>query len=165
MARQRDLDDTESIRLEGIVHILLVEDNPGDARLTREAFRDCVETIQLHVVRDGEEALDFLYQRKKHVNAPAPNMVLLDINLPGMNGLEVLAEIKKDSLLKRIPVVMLTTSKADEDITRAYELHANCFLTKPVDLEKFMQTVRSLEAFWFGIAELPGGRAPGTAPG
>lgn len=140
---------------DGIINILLVEDNPGDARLTQEAFKECSNTIQLHIVSDGEAALEFLYQQGKFTHSPHPNFILLDLNLPKKDGREVLEEIKKDPILKRIPVAILTTSKAEEDIIRTYDLHANCYLTKPVDLDKFIEMVRSLEQFWVLSARLP----------
>jgi chemotaxis family two-component system response regulator Rcp1 len=138
-----------------IIEILLVEDNPGDARLTREALRDGKVRNNLHVVPDGVEAMAFLRKEGKWADAPRPDLVLLDLNLPKKSGREVLAEIKTTPDLMRIPVVVLTTSKAEEDILRAYEFHANCYITKPVDLEQFLTVIRSIEDFWFTIVRLP----------
>jgi two-component system, chemotaxis family, response regulator Rcp1 len=137
------------------IEILLVEDNPGDVRLTREALKEEKICNQLHVAMDGEEALDFLYQRGPFYAASRPDIILLDLNLPKKDGREVLAEIKQDSNLRTIPVVILTTSEDEEDILRAYDLHANCYITKPVDLHKFMEIVKRIEAFWFSIVKLP----------
>lgn len=137
------------------VEILLVEDNPGDVRLTEEALKEAKVRNNLNVVGDGEAALDFLYRRGRHAEAPRPDIVLLDLNLPRKNGRQVLAEVKADQELKRIPVVILTTSKAEEDILRTYDLHANCFITKPVDFEQFIRVVQSIESFWLSIVTLP----------
>jgi two-component system response regulator len=137
-----------------IIDILLVEDNPGDIGLTREAFRNCDKHIKLHVAEDGEKAMAFLYKQGKYKECPRPDLILLDLNLPKKDGREVLAEIKQDQRLKRIPVVVLTTSEADEDIIRTYDLHANCYLTKPVDLDKFLDLAQSLRNFWFGFVQL-----------
>jgi len=139
------------------IKILLVEDNPADVRLTIEALKEGKITNSLAVVRDGVEALDYLHRRGAHAGAPRPDLVLLDLNLPKKDGREVLAEIKEDEDLKRIPVVVLTTSKAEEDIVRSYNLHANCFITKPVDLEAFIGVVRSIEDFWLTVVALPKG--------
>lgn len=138
------------------IEILLVEDNPGDVRLTREALKEEKICNQLHVAKDGEEALDFLLQRKGFAKAPRPDIILLDLNLPKKSGQEVLAEIKDNPDLRCIPVVILTTSEADEDILKAYENHANCYISKPVDLQKFMDIVKRIETFWFSIVKLPG---------
>ena len=138
-----------------LVEILLVDDNPGDAMLTQEAFKDGKVKNNLHIVYDGEEATDFLFKRNKYANAPRPDLIILDLNLPKKNGKEVLAEIKTDDSLKRIPVIILTISKAEEDIVKSYELHANCFLTKPIDLNKFFDVVRSIEDFWLTLVKLP----------
>jgi len=135
--------------------VLLVEDNPGDARLTQEAFKEGKVLNVVRVVSDGEEALAFLRRQGPFADAPRPDLILLDLNLPKKDGREVLAEIKADPDLKRIPVVILTTSKAEEDIARTYNLHANCYITKPVDLEQFLQVVRSIEDFWLAIVQLP----------
>jgi CheY-like chemotaxis protein len=137
------------------IEILLVEDNPGDVRLTLEALKDGKVLNRLHVVEDGVAALDFLYRRDPYSGAPRPDLVLLDLNLPRRNGREILAQIKTDGALKTIPVVILTSSKADEDIVRAYELHANCYISKPVGFEQFTDIVRSIESFWLTIVNLP----------
>jgi len=137
------------------VEILLVEDNPGDERLTREALREGKVYSNLHWVKDGVEAMAFLRQQGKYGSAPRPDIVLLDLNLPRKDGREVLEEIKTDEDLKRIPVVVLTTSKAEEDVLRTYNLHANCYVTKPVDLEKFIVVVKSIDVFWLTIVTLP----------
>lgn len=135
--------------------VLLVEDNPGDVRLTEEAFRDGKIENTLHVVTDGAEAVDFLYQQGEYVDAPRPDMVLLDLNLPRKNGDEVLEEIRREPDLKTIPVVVLTGSKAQEDIVRSYELCANAYLTKPVDPMEFINTVHELEHFWLSVVRVP----------
>ena len=137
------------------VEILLVEDNPGDVRLTREALKDAKVLNNLSVVPDGEEAMEFLRQRGKYRAAPRPDIVLLDLNLPRKDGREVLEEIKRDEGLMTIPVVVLTTSKAEEDIIRSYRLHANCDIPKPVDFDRFMEVVRQLENFWLAVVHLP----------
>ena len=137
------------------ITILLVEDNPGDVRLTQEVFKEAKMGNRLHVVYDGEEALSFLKKTGKYANAPRPDLVLLDLNLPKRNGLEVLAEIKADENLRRIPVVMLTMSKNEQDILKSYDLHANCFITKPVDLDQFLSVVRAIEDFWLTVVKLP----------
>ncbi|MBF0276323.1 MAG: response regulator [SAR324 cluster bacterium] len=137
------------------IDILLVEDNPGDIRLTEEALKESKIVNTLHVVMDGVQALNYLFRKGIYADARLPNLILLDLNLPKKNGREVLKEIKKDSLLRLIPVVILTTSKADEDVLKSYSLHANCYITKPVDLERFIEIVRSIENFWFRVVELP----------
>jgi CheY-like chemotaxis protein len=137
------------------IEILLVEDNPGDARLTREALKDGRIHHHLHVVVDGVEALAFLRGTGSHAGAPRPDLILLDLNIPKMDGRQVLAEIKVDPDLVRIPVVVLTTSKAEEDIARSYDLHANCYINKPVDLDQFMTVVKAIEDFWLTIVRLP----------
>jgi len=137
------------------VEILLVEDNPGDVRLTVEALRDGKVRNHLNVAPDGVEALAFLRREGKYGDAPHPDLILLDLNLPKKDGREVLAEIKADDRFKHIPVVVLTTSQADQDIARSYNLHANCYVTKPVDFEQFITVVRSIEDFWFTIVTLP----------
>ena len=137
------------------IEILLVEDNPGDVRLTREALKDAKMSNLLHVVEDGASALDFLHQRGDYVHAPRPDLILLDLNLPRKNGREVLQEIKEDPRLKIIPVVILTSSQAEEDILGAYSLHANCYLTKPVDFAQLTKIVRTIEDFWLSIVTLP----------
>jgi CheY-like chemotaxis protein len=142
-------------RLGEPVEILLIEDNPGDVRLTREAFKEGKVSNNLNVVKDGVEAMTFLRQEKKYADAPRPDVILLDLNLPRKDGREVLAEIKQDPNLKRIPVVILTTSQAEQDILKTYNLYANCYITKPVDLEQFITVVRSIETFWLSIVKLP----------
>jgi CheY-like chemotaxis protein len=137
------------------IEILLVEDNPGDVRLTIEALKEGKVRNHLSVARDGVEALAFLRREGPHANAARPDLILLDLNLPKKDGREVLAEIKEDSRLRRIPVVVLTTSKAEEDILRTYDLHANCYITKPVDLEQFISVVRSIDDFWLSVVRLP----------
>ena len=138
------------------VEILLIEDNPGDARLTQEALNDGKVKNNLHIVYDGVEATDFLFKRNKYKDAPRPDLIILDLNLPKKNGHEVLDEIKVDETLKSIPVVILTTSKAEEDILKSYKLHANCFLTKPIDLIEFFEMIKSIEGFWLTLVKLPG---------
>jgi chemotaxis family two-component system response regulator Rcp1 len=135
--------------------ILLVEDNPGDVRLTMEALKDAKVLNNLHVAKDGIEALAFLKRQGKFEDAIRPDLILLDLNLPKMDGRDVLAEIKADPEFRRIPVVILTTSKAEEDILKTYELHANCYITKPVDLEKFIEVINAIEDFWLTIVKLP----------
>jgi two-component system, chemotaxis family, response regulator Rcp1 len=137
------------------IDILLVEDNPGDVRLTIEALKDGKVRNRLSVVGDGVEALAFLRQEGKYADAPRPDVVLLDLNLPKKDGREVLAEIKEDESLRRIPVVVLTTSSSEQDILKTYNLHANCYITKPVDLEQFIEVVRGIEDFWLTIVKLP----------
>jgi len=137
------------------VEILLVEDNPGDVRLTKEALREGKVYNNLHWAKDGVEALEFLRRQGKHAKAPRPDIILLDLNLPKKDGREVLEIIKGDEQLKNIPVVVLTTSKAEEDVVRSYALHANCYVTKPVDLEKFIVVVKSIDRFWLTVVTLP----------
>ena len=137
------------------VIILLVEDNPGDVLLTEEALQEGKVCNDLYVAEDGMEAIAFLRREGKYEDMPRPDVILLDLNLPRMDGREVLAEIKADPDLKRIPVVILTTSSADEDILKSYDLHANCYITKPVDLDQFIAVVKSVEDFWFTIVKLP----------
>jgi two-component system, chemotaxis family, response regulator Rcp1 len=137
------------------VEILLVEDNPGDVRLTREALREGKVYNNLHWAKDGVEALEFLRREGKHAKAPRPDIILLDLNLPKKDGREVLEIIKGDEQLKYIPVVVLTTSKAEEDVVKSYALHANCYVTKPVDLEKFIVVVKSIDRFWLTVVTLP----------
>lgn len=140
------------------VEILLVEDNPGDERLTREALKEGKVYSNLHWAKDGVEALEFLRRQGPHRDAPRPDIILLDLNLPKKDGREVLSDIKNDDALKHIPVVVLTTSKAEEDVLRSYELHANCYVTKPVDLDKFIVVVKSIDRFWLTVVTLPPGR-------
>jgi len=137
------------------IEILLVEDNPGDARLTREALSQSKVSNNLHHARDGEEAMRFLRREGQFANAPTPDLVLLDLNLPRRDGREVLEDVKRDPLLKHIPIVVLTSSEAEEDILRSYRLHANCFITKPVDLEQLTRVVQAIEQFWFTLVKLP----------
>lgn len=137
------------------VDILLVEDNPGDVRLTKEAFAEAGLDNALLVARDGAEALDFLYQRQDHEEAPFPDLVLLDLNLPKVDGLEVLETLKSDERLARIPVIVLTSSEAEEDVAESYERYSNAYLTKPVDPAEFVELVRSFETFWLSLARLP----------
>ena len=137
------------------VEILLVEDNPGDVRLTVEAFRDGKVFNHLSVVEDGVEALAFLRREGQYANAPRPDIILLDLNLPKKDGREVLAAIKADEHLHRIPVVVLTVSQTEEDILKSYNLNANCYITKPVDLDEFIRVVKSIEDFWLTIVKLP----------
>jgi two-component system, chemotaxis family, response regulator Rcp1 len=137
------------------VEILLVEDNPGDVRLTREALREGKVRNNLYVAADGVEALRFLRREGEHAEAVRPDLILLDLNLPRKDGREVLEEIKEDPQLRLIPVVVLTSSQAEQDICRAYDLHANCYVTKPVDLDRFITVVQTIENFWFTIVKLP----------
>jgi CheY-like chemotaxis protein len=139
----------------GCIQVLLVEDNPGDVRLTKEALKEGKLLNQLTVVGDGVEALLFLRKEGIYADAPQPELILLDLNLPKKDGREVLAEIKADPNLRRIPVVVLTTSSSEEDILKIYDLHANCYITKPVDLEQFMGVVKSIEDFWVSVVKLP----------
>jgi CheY-like chemotaxis protein len=138
------------------IDILLVEDNPGDVRLTKEALKEGKINNNLYVVGDGKEALDFLSLLKKHKDAVKPDLILLDLNLPKLDGWGVLKKIKTDSTLKRIPVVILTTSEDERDVSNAYNQYANCYITKPVDLEQFVTIVKTIEDFWFSIVRLPG---------
>jgi CheY-like chemotaxis protein len=138
-----------------LVEILLVEDNPGDARLATEALKDAKVKNNLHWVKDGVEAMAFLRREGKYADAPHPDVILLDLNLPRKDGREVLAEIKQDEDLRRIPVVILTVSNAEEDIIKTYNLHANCYIRKPVDLDQFIEVVKSIDYFWLTIVTLP----------
>lgn len=137
------------------IEIFLVEDNPGDVRLTQEALKESKVINNLSVAVDGVEAMDFLHHKGKWTQAPYPDLILLDLNLPKKDGREILEEIKADNDLKRIPVVVLTTSKAEEDILRMYDQHANCYITKPIDFDQFIEVVRSIENFWLSIVKLP----------
>jgi CheY-like chemotaxis protein len=137
------------------VEILLVEDNPGDVRLTMEALKEGRILHHLTVVKDGVEALAFLRHEEPYSNAITPHLILLDLNLPKKDGREVLAEIKTDEKLKRIPVVILTSSQAEQDVWKSYNLHANCYITKPVDLDQFISVIKSIEDFWLGVVILP----------
>ncbi len=143
------MDDARPIR------ILYAEDNPGDARLTVEAFKEADVLNHIDVVPDGEEAMAYLRQEGKYAGVEAPDLMLLDLNMPKKNGLEVLREIKGDPAMRRVPVVILTVSKAERDIVRAYDLHANCYVSKPVDFERFLQVVKSIEGFWLTVVRLP----------
>ena len=145
------------------VEILLVEDDPGDVRLTRESLQEDKLWNKLNVVRDGVEAMEYLRFKGDFAGVARPDLILLDLNLPRKSGLEVLREVKADPSLKRIPVVILTTSRAEEDVLSTYDSHANCYITKPVDLEQFIKVVRSIERFWLSIVELP--TAEGTGGG
>jgi chemotaxis family two-component system response regulator Rcp1 len=138
-----------------IIEVLLVEDSPGDVRLTREAFKDAKMHINLHVASDGVEAIAFLGREGEHANSPRPDLILLDLNLPKKDGREVLAELKQSPILKSIPVVILTASASETDIQGSYEQHANCYITKPVGLEGFLKVVRSIDNFWLSVVRLP----------
>jgi len=138
-----------------VVEILLIEDNVGDARLAKEALSDAKVRNNLSWVADGVEGIAFLRREGSYANAPRPDLILLDLNLPRKDGREVLSEIKSDDKFKRIPVVILTTSQAEEDILRAYHLNANCYISKPVDLDQFMKVVKTIEDFWLTIVKLP----------
>lgn len=137
------------------IEILLVEDNPGDVRLTQEVLREGKVRNHLNVVEDGEKAIAFLRREAIYAQAPHPDLILLDLNLPRKDGREVLEIIKADTLLKRIPVIILTTSRAQEDILQAYDLHANCYIAKPIDLDQFINVVKTIEEFWLTIVKLP----------
>lgn len=137
------------------IEILLVEDNPGDVDLTREALEGAKVRNRLHVAEDGEAAVEFLYQRGEFAGRPRPDLILLDLNLPKKDGRQVLREIKADPTLAEIPVVILTTSEAEEDILRSYQLHANCFITKPVNFKQFLNVVKAIEDFWLTVVKLP----------
>lgn len=137
------------------IDILLVEDNPGDARLAREALKDSKMKNNLYIVGDGVEGWDFLNRTEKYADVPRPDLILLDLNMPRKDGRELLGDIKSDDRFKRIPVVILTMSSAEEDILKSYNLHANCFITKPIDLDQFIKVVQSIEDFWFTIVRLP----------
>ncbi|MEP6731299.1 MAG: response regulator [bacterium] len=145
---------TNAVR-ERTLEVLLVEDSPGDVRLTREAFRDANMHIRLHVVTDGVEAMTFLRQQQAHAESPRPDLILLDLNLPRMDGREVLAHIKADEVLRMIPTVILTTSESEADIISSYKLQANCYLSKPVQLDAFESLVRSINDFWLIKVKLP----------
>ena len=138
------------------INLLLIEDNPGDVRLTQEAFKEGKLTYQMDVVMDGVEAVHFLHRRPPYENAATPDIILLDLNLPKKDGREVLAEIKADKDLRRIPVIILTTSNAEQDILKSCDLHVNCYINKPVDFDKFFDIIQKIEDFWLTIAILPG---------
>ncbi len=146
---------TKELSMGTIAQILLIEDNPGDVRLTIEVFRESRLLNQIHIAKDGMEAMSFLRREGNFSQVPRPDLILLDLNLPKKDGREVLAEIKEDASLRCIPVVILTTSEAEQDILRSYNLHANCYITKPVDLEKFITVVRSIQDFWLSLVKLP----------
>jgi CheY-like chemotaxis protein len=137
------------------IEILLVEDDPGDELITREAFEHNKLSSRLHVAHDGEEGLNYLYQREPYQDAPRPDLILLDLNLPKYDGRQLLERVKSDPDLARIPIVVLTTSSAEEDILRSYELHANAYVTKPVDLDQFISAVRQIEGFFLQVVRLP----------
>ena len=146
---------TESMGSAELIDVLLVEDSVGDVRLTREAFKDAKVHINLHVAADGAEAMAFLKREGPHTEAPRPDLILLDLNLPKKDGRQVLKEIKESPTLGIIPVVILTTSASEADILRTYQLHANCYITKPVDLDGFLTVVKSIDSFWLSIVKLP----------
>lgn len=137
------------------IEILLVEDNPGDARLAMEALKEAKVRNELHWVQDGVQSMEFLRRQGEYADMPRPDLVLLDLNLPRKDGREVLAEVKGDEVLRRIPVVILTISADEQDVLRSYDTYANCYITKPLDLDQFMQVVRSIEDFWLEIVKLP----------
>jgi CheY-like chemotaxis protein len=137
------------------MEILLIEDNPADIRLTMEAFQELKVPNHVHVVMDGVEAMAYLRHEGKHQDAPLPDLILLDLNLPLKNGREILEEVKNDDHLRHIPVVVLTTSRAEEDVLQAYQLHVNCYLTKPSDLDQFFKVIQEIQRFWFGVARIP----------
>jgi CheY-like chemotaxis protein len=137
------------------IEILLVEDNPGDIRLTQEAARETKVFSNMHVVTNGLDAMAFLHREGRFGDVPRPDLILLDLNMPGMDGREVLRRVKSDATLRRIPVVIVTSSQAEEDVLRAYDLQANCYVTKPVDLDQFIKVVKNIESFWLTIVKLP----------
>ena len=150
------MNNENDIKISGkIIEILLVEDNPGDVRLIQEALKDAKIKIILNVVNDGVEAMEYIRQEGIHKDVSRPDLVLLDLNMPKKNGLEVLSEIKGDDALKQIPVVILTVSKNEEDVIKSYNSHANCFITKPVDFIQFLNVVKSIENFWLTVVKLP----------
>jgi CheY-like chemotaxis protein len=138
-----------------VIQVLLVEDDPGDVLMTQEAFADNHASNVLHVVSDGVSAMDFLHKRGEYAQAPTPDLILLDLNLPRMDGREVLAAVKGDPVLRQIPIVVLTTSDAETDVRRSYELHANAFVTKPVEFNRFVEVVRQIDEFFVGVVRLP----------
>jgi len=146
---------TENQRRIRVINILLVEDNPADVRLTREALKEGKLSNSLSVAKDGVEALEFLQRRGQYRDAARPDVILLDLNLPKKDGRAVLAEIKVDETLREIPVVVLSTSQNDEDVSSSYDLRANCYISKPVDLDRYIHVIRSIESFWSGVAQLP----------
>ncbi|MCX5771743.1 MAG: response regulator [Candidatus Hydrogenedentes bacterium] len=144
------------------IDILLVEDNPGDARLTVEALKEAKVSNGLYIVEDGIQAMEFLHKEGEYVDAPTPDLILLDLNLPRMSGQEVLAEIKEDPVLHSIPVIVLTTSQAEKDVLEAYDLHANCYVVKPVNFEQFLESIKHIKEFWFSVVKLPSAVGVGT---
>lgn len=138
-----------------IIDILIIEDNPGDARLIKEVLKEGKILNSLHIVKDGVQAVNFLHKKNGYSNVPTPDLIILDLNLPKKDGREVLSEIKADNTLKKIPVVIMTISQAEEDILRSYNLHANCYITKPLDFNQFIKVIKSIEDFWFSIVKLP----------
>jgi two-component system, chemotaxis family, response regulator Rcp1 len=146
-----------SVNAASPVQILIVEDNPADARLVREVMRDSKVLNEIHWVADGVEALAFLHREGKYSTAPRPNLIFLDLNMPRKDGREVLQSVKADPSLRQIPIVVMTSSQAEEDVARAYDQHANCYVRKPIDFDQFHQVVKNLENFWFATVELPGG--------
>lgn len=137
------------------IEILLIEDSPSDANLTMQSLQQAKITNRLHWVEEGEAAMDFLYQRGEYINAPRPDLIVLDLNLPGMDGREILADVKADPDLRRIPVVVLTTSSNEEDVFRSYDLNANCYVTKPFNVQQFIQVVQLISDFWLTAVKLP----------
>ncbi len=140
---------------DGDIEVLLVEDNPADALLMEEVLKDDGMRFQLHIVTNGDEALDFLYRRGTHKEAMRPDLIMLDLNLPKRDGREVLADIKNDPALRNIPVLVITTSQSEEDVLKSYDLHANCYITKPVRLNQFLEMMKCIEQFWFNLVTLP----------
>lgn len=151
----KKIDWRDSLMTEGAIEILLVEDSPGDIRLTKESFKESKFLHKLNVVMDGVEAMDFLNKREPYTDVSTPDLILLDLNLPKKDGREVLKEIKSDPKLQQIPVIVLTTSESREDVAKSYNLHANCYMVKPVSFEQFVVVVRSIENFWFHLVKLP----------
>jgi chemotaxis family two-component system response regulator Rcp1 len=155
MSNETTLSERSRPRTGRIIEILLVEDNPGDVRLTREALREGKVLNNLNVATDGQEAIEFLRREGEFQDVPRPDLILLDLNLPKKDGREILAEIKADESLKRIPIVVLTTSQAEKDVIQSYNLGVNCYITKPVDLDQFIYVVKSIEEFWLTVVTLP----------
>jgi chemotaxis family two-component system response regulator Rcp1 len=155
MSNETTLSERSRPRTGRIIEILLVEDNPGDVRLTREALREGKVLNNLNVATDGQEAIEFLRKEGEYGDVPRPDLILLDLNLPKKDGREILAEIKADESLKRIPIVVLTTSQAEKDVIQSYNLGVNCYVTKPVDLDQFIYVVKSIEDFWLTVVTLP----------
>ena len=149
------MENIDVVKKDEPINILLVEDNPGDIRLAQEIFKDGKVQKELHVVEDGVEAMAFLKKEGKYADSPRPDLILLDLNLPRKDGREVLDELKSDESLRRIPVIILTTSKSEEDVIKTYNMHANCFITKPVDIVQFLDMAEAIEEFWFNIVSLP----------